>query len=121
RAVTLTERYDPPRGVGEQLDLDVARPLDIALAEDALVAEGGASLSPRGCEPVLEPRGRANAAHPAPAPSRGCLDDERIADLIGLSVRHDGHADLAGDLLRGEVVTAPAKGARRRAQGGGRG
>src|SRR3954447_2130964 len=39
RAVTLAERRDVAVLVGEELDLDVARPLEIALAEDRVVSE----------------------------------------------------------------------------------
>ena len=42
------------RAVAEQLDLDVARPLDVALAEDAVVAERGLRLAPRGRERLVE-------------------------------------------------------------------
>ena len=56
RAVALAERDDRARGVGEQLDLDVARPLDVALAEHAIVPERGRRLPLRGCERLFELR-----------------------------------------------------------------
>src|SRR6185436_12430080 len=49
------------------LDLDVPRPLQVALAEDRVVAERRLRLAPRGLERLVEPGRRANNAHPAPA------------------------------------------------------
>ena len=46
RAVALAERHDVAVRVGEDLDLDVARALEVALAEDRVVAERCARLSP---------------------------------------------------------------------------
>ena len=43
-----------PCASAEELDLDVARPLDVALAEDAVVAEGGLRLAPRGVERLVQ-------------------------------------------------------------------
>ena len=114
RAVALAERDDGAGGVGEQLDLDVARPLDVALAEDAIVSEGGSRLPARGGERLLELAGRANDSHAASAAARGGLDHERIADIIRLPVRHDGDAGLSGDVLRGELVAALPQRLRRR-------
>src|SRR5436190_18128908 len=75
RAVALAERRDVAVPVGEELDLDVARPLEIALAEDRVVAEGG-RLAPRRRERLLQLLGHAHDAHAAPAAARGGLDEE---------------------------------------------
>ena len=40
--------------IGEHLNLDVARALDVALAEDAVVPEPGGGLAPRRLERVAE-------------------------------------------------------------------
>src|SRR5207248_3079661 len=53
RAFALAERDDPVR-VAEELDLYVARPFDIALGEDAVVAEGRLRLAPCCRERLLE-------------------------------------------------------------------
>ena len=45
----------------------MARALDVALGEDAPVAEAGFGLARRGRERVLELPGRADDAHAAPA------------------------------------------------------
>ena len=54
RALALAERERRAVRVGEQLDLDVARPLEVALEEDAVVAEAGLRLAPRRLERVVE-------------------------------------------------------------------
>src|SRR5215831_13081732 len=54
RAVALAERDDVAVRVGEDLDLDVARPLEIALAEDLVVAERRARLPARRVERISE-------------------------------------------------------------------
>ncbi len=54
RALALPEREDRALRVAEQLDLDVPRPFDVALAEDALVAEGRLRLALRGCQRIFE-------------------------------------------------------------------
>ena len=53
RALALAER-DHALAVAEELDLDVARPLDVALAEDSVVAEGRLGLPLRGLDRLLE-------------------------------------------------------------------
>ena len=47
RAVTLTERQHRAVGVGEQLNLDVPWPFEVALEVDAVVAEGRLRLALR--------------------------------------------------------------------------
>ena len=81
RALALAERDAPPRAVAEQLDLDVARPLEEALAEDRVVAERGLRLAPRRLERVVELAGPADDPHPAAAAARGRLDEQREAEL----------------------------------------
>ena len=61
RALALAERENRPVAVREQLDLDVPRTLDVALAEDAVVAERGLGLAPGGVERLVQlgrPHGR---------------------------------------------------------------
>ena len=45
RALALAEREHRAVLVGEELNLDMARPLDVALAEDGVVAEGRLRLA----------------------------------------------------------------------------
>ena len=67
----------------EELRLDVARALEVALAEDRVVAERALGLAAGGREGVVELRRRADDPHPAAAAAGGRLDDEREADLLG--------------------------------------
>ena len=97
----------------EELCLDVARPLEVPLAEDRAVAESRLGLALCRGERVLELAGRADDAHAAPASAGGCLDEERIPDLLGRALRNGGHAGLARDALRCELVaTEPERGRR---------
>src|SRR5205085_4158701 len=100
------ERDDLAGRVAEELDLDVARPLDVALVEDAVVAERGRRLALRRRERLVELGRLADDPHPATAAARGRLDDEREADLLRLALRHDGNSGLAGDPLRRQLVAA---------------
>ena len=75
RAVALAERDDVAVRVGEDLDLDVARALEVALAEDRVVAERRARLAPRSVERVRElglasARRACRARRRPPPPSR---------------------------------------------------
>ena len=75
RALALAERDNRPVAVRQQLDLDMTRTLDVALAEDAVVAECGLGLAPGGVERLVQLGRRADDAHPAPASTRRGLDD----------------------------------------------
>ena len=113
RALALAERDHGAVLVAEQLDLDVTRPLDVALAEHGAVAERRLRLAPRGLERLGQLRRLADDAHPAPAAARRGLDHQREAELLGLALRHDRHARLARDPLRRELVAARAERLRR--------
>ena len=106
RALALAEGDDLAVPVGEQLDLDVSRPLDVALVVDGVVAESGLRLAPGGFRCLLELRRIADDAHAAAAAARCRLDDEREADLVRLARGEHGHAGLLGDPLRLELVSA---------------
>src|SRR5918994_3272405 len=109
RALSLAQRDDGPVGVGEHLDLDVAGPLDVPLAEHPLVAEGRGRLASRRFERLVELAGRADDAHAAPAPTRGSLDDEREAELGRVALLDDRDAGAPRNPLRGELVPARAQ------------
>ena len=97
--------------VGEELDLDVPRPLDVALAEDAVVAEGRLRLAPRGRERVLELGRLADDAHPAPAAAGRRLDEQREPELLRLALAHDRHACLAARCASPRSLSPPASSA----------
>src|SRR5262245_49434320 len=110
RALTLEELRDVAGGVREQLHLHVAGPLEVALAEDAVVAERRPRFAARRLERVVELRGPAHDPHPA-APAAGrCLDHEREAELGGFALLDDRHTRSTRDLLGGELVPAGAEG-----------
>jgi hypothetical protein len=54
RAIALPECEDVSVRVAEQLDLDMPRPLHVALAEHAIVAEGSLCLASRCLECLVE-------------------------------------------------------------------
>ena len=114
-AVPLAQCDDVSMRVGEELHLDVARALEVALAVERPVAEGARRLALGRRERVLELGGGANDAHPSPAASRRSLDEQRKSDLLGRSVGEHGNTRLAGDALRGELVAAEPKRFGRRA------
>ncbi len=82
RAVPLTEREDGPVPVGEELDLDVARPLEVALEEHRVVAEGRLRLALRRLDRVVQLRRAAHDAHAAAAAARSRFYDQWEADLL---------------------------------------
>src|SRR5579862_106424 len=109
RAVALAERDDAAVPVGEELDLDMARAFEVALAEDGVVAERGLGFATRGRQSVLELGGVADDPHPAPAAAGGGLHEEREADLLGRAARQNGDARRPRRLLRRELVAARAE------------
>ena len=114
RALALAERENGSVPVGEKLDLDVARPLDEALAVDAVVAERGLRLAPGRLDRVLELGRVADDPHPAPTSSGSRLDHEREADLVRLAGGQGRNSGFGRDPLRLELVAASAQRLRRR-------
>ena len=107
-AVALADRDDGAVRVGKELHLDVPGSLEVALAVERAVAERALRLALRRLERVVELRRRADDAHPAPAAACGRLDEQREADLLRRAVREHRNARVAGDPLRGELVSAAA-------------
>ena len=105
RAVALAEREDGSGGIGQQLDLDVARALEVPLAVERAVAEGAFCLAFGGSERVLELGRRADDPHAAPATPRGSLHEQRESDLLRRAVGEDGDIRLTGDPFRRELVS----------------
>ena len=110
RAVALAEVDHVAVGVGQHLDLDVARVLQIPLHVHAVVGEELLSLPRRALEGLLEVIGAHRHPEPlaAAAPSR--LAGDRIAGILGLLPSrldvlgrrrrpgHDRHPGLSHDL-----------------------
>src|ERR671933_1779576 len=103
RALALAERDDVAVPVSDDLDLDVPRPRDVALAEDAVVAERRLCLAACGVERVVELVPRAHDAHPAPAAACGGLDEERKTEVVRIAGRDDRDTGLRREPLRLEL------------------
>ena len=86
RALALAEVDHVAVRVGEHLHLDVARLLDVLLAEDAVVAEAGACLVGGALEGALHL-------------GLGVGDAHALATAAGRGLEHDREADLLGDAL----------------------
>ena len=84
RAVALEQMHDIAMGIAEDLDLDMARACDIDLQQDAVIAEGGLRLAAAGGQSGGEILRAVHPAHAlAPASGDG-LDQQRVADALGL-------------------------------------
>ncbi len=81
RALALAEVDHVAVGVGQHLDLDVARLLDELLDEDAVVAEAGPRLVARRAEALARLGLAARDPHALAAAAGGGLEHHRIADL----------------------------------------
>ena len=114
--------------VGEHLELDVARLLEEFLHVDLGVAEGGERLGLGDADRVQQRGVGVHDAHAAAAAAARCLDDHRVADILGdaevfvriLAERavgpgHAGHAGCLHDLDRRDLVAHEADGLRARA------
>ena len=103
-------------GVGDQLDLDVARLFDELLDEHPIVAEGRLRLVPRRLEPGTDVVEGVGHAHALAAAAGGRLEHDGTTDLDRDAVRLVGVGDrvgvtgngadarLGGDLLRLDLV-----------------
>ena len=80
-AVALAEVDAVAVRVAEDLELDVARPLEVFLDVDGAVAERGERLGARHLEAARELLGVARDAHPLSAAAGRGLDDHRESDL----------------------------------------
>ena len=72
-AVALTEREHRAVCVGEELDLDVAGPLDVALAEDGAVAERRLGLAAAAASASASSSGSRTTRMPRPPPPAAAL------------------------------------------------
>ena len=82
-------------GVGDDLHLDVARPLDDALHEHRRITERLASLGTGALERLGEPGVGVDAPDAPPAAAGGRLDHQRVADRAGLGTRLVQRVDRA--------------------------
>src|SRR5690554_4966193 len=110
-AFALVQVDDMTVGVAKNLDLDVARALDIALDDERAVTKGRLGLAPRRGDALIELLLTPHELHALSASARARLEQEREADLerllpevrgilIGAIIaRDDGQPALFGDDL----------------------
>ena len=102
RAVTLPDGHDRAVGIAEQLDLDVARGVDLALEIHGAVTEGRQCFRSAGGESGGQLVGYADPAHPAAPTPRGRLHEQGEPDrLSGLDNAADGIGSIGDDRLEG--------------------
>ena len=82
RAVTLAEVNDRAVLIGEQLDLDVPRPLHEPFDVQPTVSEPGLGFRRSGIEPLLELTFVAHEHHPTPASPCGRLEQYGVTDRV---------------------------------------
>jgi hypothetical protein len=80
RAVAFAQIHRIAVGVGQHLDLDVARILEELLHVDHRVAEGSSGFGTRHVDRVDQRSLGVHHAHAAPAAAASGLDDDRVAD-----------------------------------------
>src|SRR5262245_15214192 len=82
RALALDERQHGAVMIGEQLHLDVPRPVDAALEVYGRIAKGGARLGSRGASGAWKLLRSLDDAHALAAAAGDGLDHDRIADAL---------------------------------------
>ena len=82
-AVAFEEVDDVAKGVGEDLDFDVAGAGEVALDEDLVVAKGCAGFALGGGEGFGEAGGGGDGAHAFAAAAGAGLDEDGVADAGG--------------------------------------
>ena len=106
RALALVQVHDVAVRVAEDLDLDVTRPLDVALEQDRVVAERALRLALRTLDRLGQLARAANEPHTLAAAAGARLDQHRVLDVGGarLVPRHDRHARLLREDLGGTLA-----------------
>src|SRR5439155_15314963 len=115
-AVALAEVDALAMRVEEELDLDVARPLEELLEDEPIVAECRRRLAPCCRKRVGKAVDVADDVHPLAAAATARLDDEREAKALGgrsegsvrlvvaVVPRHGRHAQARGETARRGLV-----------------
>ena len=100
RAIALAEGNGVAVRVGENLDLDVARVVEVALDVEGAVLEGGLGLAAGALEGGLDLVGASHDAQAAPAAAANGLERHGVAELIREATRVVGgfhRVERAGD------------------------
>ena len=130
RAVAFIEMQGVARFVGNALDLDVARLLDVLFHIERAVLECRLSLCAGGGERRMQADVVVRDAHAAAATAGGGLDDHGVTDLVGyfdglifvgdfaLGAGDDRYAGGLGDFPSADLVAQAAHGLGRRADEG---
>ena len=125
-AVALEEVDDRAEGIGENLDFDMARPLDEFLQIDVVLAEGGLGFAARAVRSRTSVASSGMTRMPRPPPPQDAFSMTRVADAPGLRLgdldvgrkrvrrRHHRHADRDREIARRDLVAEHAHGVRRR-------
>jgi len=130
RTVAFVQMQDLPVMITENLDFDMARPLDHLFQITLAVAEGGFRLATAFKHLVFQLIQRQDRPHSAAAAAPACLEHERIADLLGhaadfvhvvgqdFGCRNDGHSGFDRGPSRRCLVAKHPHGRGRRADEG---
>ena len=116
RALALAEPEHRAVRVGEELDLDVPRPLEVALEEEPVVAEGRQRLASRRRDGVVELAGERTTRIPRPPPPAAALTSSGKPSSSRRAAGDDGHAGRdSRSAFAASLVAAGAERVRRRA------
>src|SRR6201988_2773945 len=91
-ALTLAQRHAPAAMIGEYLNLDVPRALEVFLDVDAAVAKRFLRFTLRGVECVLDLRIARPEPHALAAAARHRFEQHRVAQALGLGLGFRGVA-----------------------------
>src|SRR5436190_13705934 len=89
-AFALVERDDVGVRIPEHLDLDVARPRNVFLYQQRIVAEGPLRLALRAGDGLLERPGRVDQPHSPATTTCGSFYQHGIADALGRFAKRGG-------------------------------
>ena len=78
----LAEVNAPARAIEEDLDLHVARPVEVPLEQEAIVPEGSGRLAARAAEELPQVRRDSRHVHALAASTRDGLDQHGVADRV---------------------------------------
>src|SRR5260370_272706 len=105
--------------IAQDLNLNMARALDVLFDESSSIGKGALSFAPSGGECFFELRRAADNAHATPAASSRGLNKDRKAELREIALRcrgYHGNVSLSGDLTGFGLGAHRAVHARRRSK-----
>ena len=105
--IALAEMHHVAMRVGQHLQFDVARAVEVLFQIHAVVAEGRLRLAARHTPGFLELIGRARHLHAAPAAARGRLDQHGVLHLFGDRARFLEGLERAGGARHQRHIQPP--------------